>query len=523
MARVEDFSALIQQGYTFKTDSVLLGAGVLDGQVVQPAQVRAPLKMFNRHGLIAGATGTGKTKTLQLLIEGLSKNGVNVIAMDIKGDLSGLSQSGTENPKISERAQKIGFEWKPVGVPVEYMTLSGENGLPMRAAISEFGPVLLSKILELNDTQSGVVSIVFKYCDDHKLPLLDIKDFRKVLQHISTEAKEEVEQNYGLVAKTSVGAILRKLLEIEQQGAESFFGEKSFDVEDLFRLDDNGYGYVHILRLMDMQSKPALFSTFMMCLLAELYERLPEQGDKELPDLVFFMDEAHLMFKEASKPLMSQLETIIKLIRSKGVGIFFCTQNPMDVPEVILSQLGMKIQHSLRAFTANDRENIRKTAANYPLSDFYETETVLTQMGIGEALITVLNEKGVPTPLVHCLLVPPTSRMDVITAEELQKNVDASPLVKKYTEAIDRESAYEILSKKLTMEEKQVNEPEIARNPEPEAVREPAAERKGREEKSTIEKVAESKVFNTVLREVTRGIFGVLLGKPTRRKSRGLF
>lgn len=518
MANLELFTKSIQEGYAFEGSNIILGCAMLDAAPIKGLQIKAPLRMFNRHGLIAGATGTGKTKTLQALAESLAANGVSTLMMDIKGDLSGISQKGTENPKITERSEKTGIEWSPSQFTTEFLTISKENGVRLRATISEFGPVLLSKILELNDTQSGLVSMVFKYCDDKALPLLDIKDFRKTLQYISNEAKKEVEDAYGLVSSSSVGAIMRKLLEIEEQGADVFFGERSFDVEDLVRLDENGRGTINMLRLSDIQSKPKLFSTFMLCLLAEIYEKFPERGDKENPELVIFIDEAHLIFDEASKALQDQIETIIKLIRSKGVGVFFCTQNPTDVPDAILGQLGMKIQHALRAFTPKDREAIKKTAENYPVTEFYKTDEILTQMGIGEALVTVLNEKGIPTPLAHTMMIAPRTRMDVISKEELDKAVDASPLLKKYNESIDRESAFEILNAKLQ---------QAAQVEAEEKEEETKTEKKSpaKNEKSTIQKVAESKVTQIVVKEVTRGLLGVLGIKSTtsRKKSKGLF
>ncbi|MCB9260779.1 MAG: DUF853 family protein [Flavobacteriales bacterium] len=507
MSKTEQFKAEIEQGYAFKGDSILLGASMLDGQAIDGNQVKAPLKTFNRHGLIAGATGTGKTKTLQNIAERLSEKGVPVLLMDIKGDLSGLAQPGSENPKFDERHAKIGSPWQARKYPVELMTISEQNGVRMRATISEFGPVLLSKILELNDTQSGVVSLVFKYCDDHALPLLDIKDFRKVLQYVSDEGKAEIEKEYGLVSTASVGAIMRNLLAIEEQGADLFFGEKSFEIDDLMRLNDEGMGYINILRLDDIQSKPRLFSTFMLCLLAEIYEKMPEQGDSGQPELVIFIDEAHLIFNEASKALLDQIETIVKLIRSKGIGLFFCTQNPTDVPDAVLSQLGMKVQHALRAFTAKDRKAIKLTAENYPLSDYYKTDELLTQLGIGEAIISVLNEKGIPTPLVHTLLTAPSSRMDVITENEKDEILSKSKLVRKYSETIDRESAYEMLSAKLEkLEEKEENEQKEA-----------GTKTHRRPEKSTFEKIANHSITRTVMREVTRGLLGVLGIKSSRR------
>lgn len=499
MSQKEKFTEAIKNGYGFKGSSIVLGGVIFENEAVPDLQVRAPLKMLNRHGLIAGATGTGKTKTLQVIAERLSDVGVAVLMMDVKGDLSGLSQPGTANPKIDERHRKIGVPWNPVAYPVELLSLSNEPGVRMRATISEFGPVLLSKILNLNETQQGMVALVFKYCDDKALPLLDIKDFRAVLQHISGEGKAEVQQAYGLVSTSTIGTIMRKLLELEQQGAGRFFGERSFDVEDFLRLSNEGKGMIHLLRLTDLQSKPKLFSTFMLCLLAEIYEKYPERGDMDQPELVIFIDEAHLIFNEASKALLAQIETIVKLIRSKGVGIFFCTQNPGDIPNAVLSQLGFKIQHALRAFTAKDRKEIKQVAENYPITEFYKVDELLTSVGIGEAVITMLNEKGIPTPLVHCLLQAPMSRMDVITEAETQQLIRKSQLIYKYNEEIDRESAYELLQKKVisAQETKPVQEP---------------ARPKGRPkaELSTFETVMKSPVTNTIIREVTRGLLGVL-------------
>ena len=517
MNSADQFKTEITEGYAFKGDSILLGGAMLNGKSIPGAQIKAPLKTFNRHGLIAGATGTGKTKTLQNLAERLSEKGVPVLLMDIKGDLSGLTQAGGGHPKIDERHSKIGNPWASQAYPCELLTISDQEGTRMRATISEFGPVLLSKILELNDVQSGIISIIFKYCDDKGLPLLDIKDFRKVLQYISKDGKEEIEEHYGRVSPSSIGAIMRALITIEEQGADVFFGETSFDVDDLTRIDENGMGYINILRLDDIQSKPKLFSTFMLCLLAEIYSTFPEQGDSGRPELVIFIDEAHLIFEEASKALLSQIETIVKLIRSKGVGIFFVTQNPADVPEDVLSQLGMKVQHALRAFTAKDRKAIKLTAENYPLTDHYDVDELLTSLGIGEAIVTVLNEKGIPTPLAHTLLTAPSSRMDIISETEKHAVMAKSTIMKKYNEHIDRESAYEMLNKKLdAAEEKPAAEKEVT--PQTKTSRRTST----REEKSTLEKALNSSVGRTVVREITRGILGVL-GISSRRSKKGLF
>lgn len=443
------FAEAVNNGYSFKGEKVKIGVGMLNGKVVPDAGVYLPLKTMNRHGLIAGATGTGKTKTLQLLSECLSSNSVPVLLMDIKGDLSGIAAAGVANERINERAAATGVQWSPEAYPVELMTLNGGKGVQLRATVSEFGPVLLSKILGLNDTQGGLVSLIFKYCDDQVLPLLDLKDFIKVLQYIGAEGKAEIEKTYGKISTTSTGTILRKVIELQQQGADSFFGEKSFEIDDLMRISDEGKGMISILRVTDMQDKPKLFSTFMLQLLAELYAASPEEGDLDQPKLVLFIDEAHLIFQEASDALLQQLETVIKLIRSKGIGIFFCTQNPQDIPASILGQLGMKIQHALRAFTAADRKSIKQAAENFPETPFYDIDELLTQLGIGEAFVTMLNEKGIPTPLVHTMLCSPRSRMDILSDIEIDAIVAKSKLASKYNQVIDAESAYEILTAKL--------------------------------------------------------------------------
>ncbi|MGA9637062.1 helicase HerA-like domain-containing protein [Flavobacterium sp.] len=454
MDNKNSFSKHINEGYFCKGESIIIGGGILENETIIDTHVKIPLKTLNRHGLIAGATGTGKTKTIQVLSEQLSQVGIPVLMMDIKGDFSGIAKEGEEKSFITERHAKIALPYTIAKFPVELLTLSEQNGVRLRATISEFGPVLFSRILDLNDTQSGVISIIFKYCDDNKMPLLDLKDIKKVINYITEEGKEEITESYGKISTSTTGTILRKIIELEQQGADLFFGEKSFEIDDLMRIDENGKGFINIIRLTDIQDKPKLFSTFMLSLMAEIYQQMPEQGDVGRPELVIFIDEAHLIFKEANKALLDQIETIVKLIRSKGIGIYFITQNPMDVPSGILAQLGLKIQHALRAFTANDRKAIKQTADNYPTSEFYNTSEVLTSLGIGEAFVTALNEKGVPTPLVATMLRAPMSRMDVLTESEVQEINNQSKLVKKYSELIDRESAYELLNKKITETEK---------------------------------------------------------------------
>ncbi|MFV8364692.1 helicase HerA-like domain-containing protein [Flavobacterium sp. ZT3P35] len=460
MSRKEDFTQQITEGYSSKGESIILGGALLDGEALGNAAVKIPLKTLNRHGLIAGATGTGKTKTIQVLSEQLSSFGIPVLMMDIKGDFSGIAKEGEEKAFITERHAKINIPYQTASFPVELLSLSEQNGVRLRATVSEFGPVLFSRILNLNDTQAGVIAVIFKYCDDNKMPLLDLKDIKKVINFITEEGKEEIEENYGKISTSTTGTILRKIIELEQQGAELFFGEKSFEIDDLMRFDENGKGYINILRLTDIQDKPKLFSTFMLSLLAEIYQQMPEKGDADQPELVIFIDEAHLIFNEASTALLEQIETIVKLIRSKGIGIYFITQNPMDIPSGVLAQLGLKIQHALRAFTANDRKAIKQTADNYPISEFYKTDEVITSLGIGEALVTALNEKGIPTPLAATMMRAPMSRMDILTESEIQEINSKSKLVKKYSELIDRDSAYEILIKKIDAANEQTIEEE---------------------------------------------------------------
>lgn len=499
MNQKSDFKTTISEGYSSKGESIILGGAILNGEAIADAFVKIPLKTLNRHGLIAGATGTGKTKTIQVLSEQLSSKGIPVLMMDIKGDFSGIAMPGEEKSFITERHQKINIPFSPSSYPVELLSLSDQSGVRLRATISEFGPVLFSRILDLNDTQAGVVSVIFKYCDDNQMPLLDLKDIKKIINYITEEGKEEIANAYGKISTATTGTILRKIIELEQQGADLFFGEKSFEVDDLMRIDETGKGYINIIRLNDIQDKPKLFSTFMLSLLAEIYQQMPEKGDSEQPELVLFIDEAHLIFNEASKALLDQIETIVKLIRSKGIGIYFITQNPMDIPSGVLAQLGLKIQHALRAFTANDRKSIKQTADNYPSSEFYNTEELLTSLGIGEALVTALNEKGIPTPLAATMMRAPTSRMDVLTESEIQTINTKSKLVKKYSELIDRESAYELLTQKINAANEQATQ----------------AATEAKEEKTSSGPSTTEVVTKSVLKVVTsatfiRGAFGIL-------------
>ncbi len=511
----EAFIEQISKAYTFQGSSIILGCGMYEGQVVKETIIRLPLRMMNRHGLIAGATGTGKTKSLQLIAEQLSKQGIPSVLLDIKGDLSGIAEAGTVNSKISDRHAALDIPWNPQDNFVELLSISDQPGVKLRATISEFGPVLLAKILGLNDTQEGVVSLVFKFADDNGLLLLDLEDFKKVLLYVTNEGKEAIEKEFGTVSSASVGTILRKVIELEQQGADRFFGERSFEVEDLCRINRQGQGVISILRASDIQDKPKFFSTFMLQMLAEIYSKFPEAGDIDKPKLVFFIDEAHLLFEEATSALVNQLETIIKLIRSKGVGLIFVTQNPGDIPESILGQLGMKVQHALRAFTANDRKAIKSASENYPESNFYNTSQLLTELGIGEAFVTALNEKGIPTALVQVMMCAPASRMDVLTEGEMAKITKASEIYEYYNEEINRESAAEILTKKIE---------EAIQDEEQVETRSDTSSR--RQEKSTIEKMMNSSVTRqvgrTVARELTRGLlgmFGIKTSTPRRKKT----
>jgi DNA helicase HerA-like ATPase len=508
MVSQEQFLQTIQSGYSFKGEHVKLGCAMLDGNVMSGADVFLPLKTMNRHGLIAGATGTGKTKTLQLISEYLSDASVPALLLDIKGDLSGLAAAGASNDKIAERCKLLNVTYEPAAFPVEFLTLSNEKGIRLRATVTEFGPILLTKILGLNDTQGGLIAMIFKYCDDNKLPLLNLQDFIKVLQYVTNEGKQELQKLYGNVSSTSAGTILRKVIELQQQGADIFFGEPSFEVDDLMRIHDDGRGVIHILRVTDMQNRPKLFSTFMLQLLAELYATCPEEGDLDKPKLVIFIDEAHLLFEEATNALLQQIETVIKLIRSKGIGIFFCTQNPQDVPASILSQLGLKVQHALRAFTAADRKTIKQAAENFPETSFYKTEDLLTQMGIGEALVTFLNEKGIPTPLVHTMLCPPRSRMDVLSDAELNAVVNKSKLVSKYNREVDSESAYEILNEKLQEAAERTQQQSQSKQ----------QSTKAKKEKSIFDSPAIHQVERTAASIITRSVLGALgLGGRSRR------
>ncbi len=424
-----------------------LGGIMVDDQLIPDGPVHLVLKSFNRHGLIAGATGSGKTKTIQILCEQLALAGVPSLVMDIKGDISGLAMPGQATDALQARGQSLNIPHTPRGFPVEFLTLSQTSiGAPLRSTVESFGSVLFSRMLGINDTQEGVIALLFQYAKQKKLPLIDLADVKSLLQFIQTETgKAEIEASYGAVAASSTGAIMRKIVELEAQGGGDFFGEPAFNVMDLLRTDAQGLGVISILRLLDMQDKPKLFSTMMLKLLSDVYRVMPELGDPDKPKLVIFIDESHLIFNHASKALLSLLDTTVKLIRSKGVGLIFCTQSPNDIPENVLSQLGLKIQHALRAFTAKDRTAMKLIAQNFPISPYYKTEQILTALGIGEALVSGLDGKGEPTPLIQCMIRAPESRMGVLTDAELQQVAASSALASRYRERQVNKSAKDML------------------------------------------------------------------------------
>jgi DNA helicase HerA-like ATPase len=505
------FTDMLAAGYGLDEPSLVLGAALEGSQVHKEPKIRLPLSMANRHGLVAGATGTGKTRTLQLLTEQLSAQGVPVFVADMKGDLSGLAMPGEASPKVSGRAADIGWDWKAKGVPVEFVSLTGALGVQLRATVSSFGPLLLGKVLSLNETQTSVLAMVFKYSDDNQLPLLDFQDLRSVLQFLSSDEGKVALAQYGGMSGSSVGVLLRKMVELESQGAERFFGEPEFDVKDMLQLTSDGRGVVTCLELPDVADKPKLFSTFMMWMLAELYHNLPEAGDLPKPKLAFFFDEAHLLFDDAPKAFLEQVEQVVRLIRSKGVGVYFVTQTPKDVPEDVLAQLGNRIQHALRAHTPDDDTALKATVRTFPKTRFYDLEETLTSLGIGEAVVTVLNARGVPTPVVATRLIPPASRMAPLTPEELQADISQSSLIAEYGKAIDRESAQEMLAARMAK-----RAPPVAGVATPTT----APSRAGKTLAQVAAGALSSTIARTVGREVVRGLFGLLGAKPPRTTTR---
>ena len=444
------FRDAISAGYGFNEPTLIIGSAMLGDELFNDVRVAVPMSTLNRHGLVAGATGTGKTKTLQLLAGQLSKAGVPVFVADIKGDLTGLAAAGDgTNPKVQERVASLGWTFEAAGHPVEFLSLTSKLGAQVRATVHSFGPLLLGKVLDLNETQTSILALVFKYCDDNDLPLLDLKDLAATLKYLSSDEGKPILADYGGMSPASVGVLLRSIVVLEQEGADIFFGEPEFDVHDLLRTDASGQGILSVLELSDVMDQPRLFSTFMLWMLAQLYEGLPEVGDLPKPKLCFFFDEAHLLFHDASDALMEQIERTARLIRSKGVGVYFVTQVPGDVPASVLAQLGNRIQHALRAFTPEDADALRKAARTFPTTTFYDVEKTLTSLGTGEALVTVLSPRGIPTPLAATRLLPPDSLMAPIDQTTFQGMVAASPLNTKYGMPIDRDSAYERITARL--------------------------------------------------------------------------
>lgn len=446
------FKDAITAGYALEATepAIVLGSAMHDGELFNDFRVQVALSMLNRHGLIAGATGTGKTKTLQLMAGQLSKAGVPVFVADIKGDLTGLGAPGdATNQRVQERATSMAWTFRAAGHPVEFLSLSGKLGAQVRATVHSFGPLLLGKVLDLNETQTSILALVFKYCDDNDLPLLDLKDLAATLKFLASDEGKPILAEYGGMSSASVGVLLRSMVVLEQEGADVFFGEPEFDVDDLLRTTPEGEGVITILELSDVMDQPRLFSTFMLWMLAQLYEQLPEAGDLPKPKLCFFFDEAHLLFDDASKALMDQVERTARLIRSKGVGVYFVTQAPTDVPSPVLAQLGNRVQHALRAFTPDDADALRKTARTFPTTDYYDVEKTITSLGTGEALVTVLSPKGVPTPLAATRLIPPDSLMAPIDAVQFQGRIATSPFAAKYGATVDRDSAYERITARI--------------------------------------------------------------------------
>src|SRR4051812_46532543 len=506
-AKKDDFGSAIAQAYTFEGPALDLGRGIHEAAVVPEAVVRVPLSMVNRHGLIAGATGTGKTKTLQLLAEQLSAAGVPVFAADVKGDVSGLAAAGEGDGPGAKRDAELGIDFKPESYPVEFLSLGGIGaGIPVRATISDFGPQLLAKVLGSNETQEQSLSLVFRFADEHGMPLLDLSDLRALLQHLdSKEGKAELE-GLGGVSKQTIGVLLRALAQLEDGGGNDFFGEPQLAIEDLLRTAADGRGVISCLELPAAQDKPALFSTALMWLLAELFEELPEVGDQPKPKLVFFFDEAHLLFADATDAFLQSVVNTVRMIRSKGVGVFFVTQQPKDIPADVLGQLGNRVQHSLRAFTPEDAKALKATVSTFPKSDFYDLDQLLTSMGIGEAAVTILSENGVPTPVVHSKLPAPSSRM--APSDNLEAAAKASPLWARYGTRTDAQSAREILAARL-------DQPTPA--PASKAGRSRAPRREHKEAADAaaggmdaIGGFLTSRQGKALEREVVRGVFGLL-------------
>jgi DNA helicase HerA-like ATPase len=507
----EQIEQAVAPGYEFEGPALELGGLMADAETLTGTRIRIPLAMLNRHGLIAGATGTGKTKTLQLLAEQLSAHGVPVFAADIKGDLTGLATPGEPGEKISARAASVGQEWRATSFPVEYYAIGGRGtGVPVRVTMSAFGPILLSRVLGLNETQESSLGLVFHYADKAGLPLLDLADLRAVVQHLtSDEGKPELKQLGGLSSATAA-VILRELIAFEDQGATAFFGEPEFDPADLLQTTQDGRGLISLLELPDLQDRPAVFSTFLMWLLADLFHDLAEVGDVDKPKLVFFFDEAHLLFDDASKEFLDQIAQTVRLIRSKGVGVFFVTQSPTDVPDDVLAQLGSRVQHQLRAHTPNDAKALRATVDTYPHSAYDDLGEVITTLGIGEAVVTVMGERGAPTPVAWTRLRAPESLMSPTDPAAMEATVTASPRYATYSRVVDRESAHELLAKRLEEGSRKADDQAAA-----EAKAAPKPQKKDADRGragGVVQDVVRSSAFKdfvrTAAREIARGMFG---------------
>jgi DNA helicase HerA-like ATPase len=515
-----NFDETFRSAYGFDAPSIEIGHVLRDGVAAGELPLRIPLRMMNRHGMIAGSTGTGKTRTLQLIAEQLSKHGVPVFLADVKGDLAGMCLPGQPSESLLKRASSVGQAYAPEACPVEFFSLTGNRGIQLRATVSSFGPILLGKVLDLTDVQQSVLAMVFKYADDRRMPLLDFDDLRGVLTYLSTDGKDELRE-YGGMSPATVGVLVRKMVELEQQGAAKFFGEPELDINDLLQVR-GGRGVVNILSLADVQDKPRLYSTFLMWLLGQFYYRMPEVGDPDKPKLVFFFDEAHQLFADASSALVEHIEQVARLIRSKGIGVFFITQTPKDVDEDVLAQLGNRVQHAIRAFTPRDAKNVKATASTFPNSDLVDVQKALTSLGIGEALVTVLDPKGIPTAVATGQILAPSSFMSSVDDVQYQRVIGASPLLAKYATAINRESAHEILQKRLDeqLEHEEAYQPDaeedFAWRRGRSAPRRRAASRPrssgGRPRKSMGEKMVDravQTVAKEAVREVRRGLFGI--------------
>ncbi|MBW0014439.1 helicase HerA-like domain-containing protein [Mycobacterium sp.] len=500
----------IANGYAVQGQALELGTVVVDGQVDPTARIRIPLATINRHGLVAGATGTGKTKTLQLIAEQLSAAGVAVLMADVKGDLSGLSAPGESNDKTAQRAKDTGDDWEPTAYPVEFLSLgTGGVGVPVRATVDSFGSVLLSKVLALNATQESTLGLIFHWAKENNRPMVTLGDLREVISHLTSEQGKADLKDLGGVSSTTGGVILRALVNLGGEGGDTFFGEPKLDPKDLQRTDDQGRGIISLLEFSGQSLRPVVFSTFLMWLLAELFAGLPEVGDVDKPKLVFFFDEAHLLFTDASKAFLEQVEQTVKLIRSKGVGVFFCTQLPTDVPNDVLSQLGARIQHALRAFTPDDQKALSKTVRTYPKTDVYDLESALTSLGIGEAVVTVLSEKGAPTPVAWTRMRVPRSLMASIGTDEIANAAKASPLYQRYGQTTSREPAPARNPKvEPAPGQPEADYPPVPTNSEPPPMPAPAEPTgPGMLEQILHDPTVKSGI-NTVIREAIRGMFG---------------